>query len=160
MKNFSTYLLICFMGVFWLLRLVAAVANELGQEVVGLTVLNMNLEVLLLFTTLLCFLLIVKRKIVGALIYLLTYGLYFGTDIYNTIVPIILDGQSVELSVYMSLTMSIIGVILPIVILFDLLLDQNSKKNPVDKKTDWFYKNEKFDRELDERADKNNYRTL
>ena len=160
MKNFSTWLLICFMGMFWILRLVAAVSNELGQEIAGLTVLNMNLEVVLLFTTLLSFVLVVKRKIVGALIYLLTYGIYFGTDIYNTIAPIILDGQTVEIGVYMSLAMSIFGVILPIAILFDLLLDHNRKSNPVDKKTDWFYKNEKFDRELDERADKNNYRTL
>ena len=30
----------------------------------------------------------------------------------------------------------------------------------VDKKTDWFYKNEQFDRKMDDRADKNNYRTL
>ena len=25
---------------------------------------------------------------------------------------------------------------------------------------DWFYKNEQYDRKLDDRADKNNYRTL
>ena len=34
------------------------------------------------------------------------------------------------------------------------------KNNPKDKKTDWFYDNEQFDRKLDERADKNNYRTM
>ena len=28
------------------------------------------------------------------------------------------------------------------------------------KKTDWFYKNEKFDREIDERADRNKYRLM
>ena len=35
--------------------------------------------------------------------------------------------------------------------------DKNKKTNPKDKKTDWFYKNEQFDRKLDERADKNNF---
>ena len=44
--------------------------------------------------------------------------------------------------------------------LFDLIIDKSRKANPKDKKTDWFYKNEQFDRKLDERADKNNYRTL
>lgn len=34
------------------------------------------------------------------------------------------------------------------------------KKFSTYKKTDWFYKNEEFDRKLDDRADKNNYRTL
>ena len=41
-----------------------------------------------------------------------------------------------------------------------VLLDKNRKNNPKDKKTDWFYQNEEFDRKLDDRADKNNYRTL
>ena len=45
-------------------------------------------------------------------------------------------------------------------VLLDLLLDKNRKENPKDKKTDWFYKNEEFDRKLDDRADKNNYRTM
>ena len=39
-----------------------------------------------------------------------------------------------------------------------VLLDKNRKAHPVDKKTDWFYKNEKFDRQFDERADRNEYK--
>ena len=60
----------------------------------------------------------------------------------------------------MNAFISLIGVILPIAVLFDLKIDKNRKANPVDKKTDWYYKDEKYDREMDERADKNNYRTL
>ena len=45
-------------------------------------------------------------------------------------------------------------------VLLDLLMDKNRKNHPKDKKTDWFYDNEQFDRKMDERADKNNYRTL
>ena len=50
----------------------------------------------------------------------------------------------------------------PILLLDDFMseLDKNRKNNPKDKKTDWFYKNEEFDRKLDDRADKNNYRTM
>ena len=55
---------------------------------------------------------------------------------------------------------SLIGVILAVAVLIELLLDKNRKVHPVDKKTDWFYKNEQFDRKMDDRADKNNYRTL
>ena len=50
--------------------------------------------------------------------------------------------------------------VLAIAVLLDLLVDKNRKLNPKDKKTDWFYKNEEYDRKLDDRADKNNYRTL
>ena len=61
---------------------------------------------------------------------------------------------------YMSIFFSFAGMILPIIALFDLLLDKNRTAHPKDKKTDWFYKDEKFDRQKDERADTNNYRTL
>jgi hypothetical protein len=53
-----------------------------------------------------------------------------------------------------------VGMILPLFAIFDLALDKNRKAHPKDKKTDWFYKDERFDRNLDDRADKNNYRTL
>ena len=68
--------------------------------------------------------------------------------------------QEITMGTSLSMLVSLIGVALPLAVLIDLLLDKQRKANPKDKKTDWFYKNEKFDRELDERADKNNYRTL
>ena len=92
--------------------------------------------------------------------YLLSYGIYFGTDILKNINTIIeMEGQ-LPATIFMNLFVSFIGLILPIAVLLDMLVDRNRKNNPKDKKTDWFYKNEKFDRQLDERADKNNYRTL
>ena len=66
----------------------------------------------------------------------------------------------VDITIYLNGFIALLGVALPIAVLLDLLLDKNRKAHPKDKKTDWFYKNEKFDRKLDERADKNNYRTL
>ena len=60
----------------------------------------------------------------------------------------------------MQFIFSMLGIILPLAVLIDLLLDKNRKNNPKDKKTDWYYGNEKYDRKMDERADKNNYRTL
>ena len=61
---------------------------------------------------------------------------------------------------YINVLFSLVGVALPLFTFFDLLLDKNRKNNPKDKKTDWFYNNKDFDRKLDDRADKNNYRTL
>ena len=60
----------------------------------------------------------------------------------------------------MTVLFNFFGLILPIAAEFDVLLDKGRKLNPTDKKTDWFYKNEEYDRKLDDRADKNNYRTL
>ena len=116
-----------------------------------------NLEIILSFVVLVCIVLIVRRKLIGALIYLLAYGMYFGVDVINNI-QTVLNGASMETA--LNVFISIIGIILPIAVLADLLLDKGRKANPKDKKTDWFYKNKEFDRKLDDRADKNNYRTL
>ncbi len=175
MKNFSTWLLACFMVMFWAFRAVVTLMAELHQDFGGIVPLNKTLEIILLFVVLVCIVLVVKRKLfvvlvcivlvvkrkmVGALIYLLSYGMYFGTDILRNISTIIEAEGQLPATTFMNLFVSFIGIILPVAILLDMLVDRNRKNNPKDKKTDWFYKNEKFDRQLDDRADKNNYRTL
>ena len=95
---------------------------------------------------------------IGAIIYLVAYGMYFGVDLFNSVVEIANGDNSVNLA--FNAFISLIGIVIPIAVFFDMLLDKQRKANPKDKKTDWFYKNEQYDRKLDERADKNNYRTL
>lgn len=159
MKKFSTWMLVMFMVLFWLLRVVIALAYELKWNFAGLVPLNQSMEIVLLFVFLLCLILIVKRKMIGALLYLLTYGMYFGTNVTSNIQTILdVANGTTDISQYLNLFMSVIGIILPIAVLLDLLWDRERKENPKDKKTDWFYKNQKFDRKMDERADKNNYR--
>ncbi len=159
MKKFSTWMLVMFMILYWILRVVIAVSYELKWDFAGLVPLNPTMEVILLFVTLLCIILVVKRKMLGGLLYLLSYGMYFGTNVIDNIQNIMnaMTG-TIEISQYLNLFMSVIGIILPVAVLFDLLWDRERKENPKDKKTDWFYKNEQFDRQLDDRADKNNYR--
>ena len=157
MKNFSTWMLVMFMVMFWVFRVIVAVMPEFGTTLGGIAPLNQNLEIILSFVVLVCIVLIVRRKLIGALIYLLAYGMYFGVDVINNI-QTVLNGASMETA--LNVFISIIGIILPIAVLADLLLDKGRKANPKDKKTDWFYNNEQFDRKLDERSDKNIYRTL
>ena len=40
----------------------------------------------------------------------------------------------------------------------DIFFNKEGKGKDSDKKTDWFYTNEQYDREIDERADKNQYK--
>lgn len=54
--------------------------------------------------------------------------------------------------------MSFVGMVIPIAVFLNMLVDKNRMAHPVDKKTDWFYKNKEFDRKLDERVDQNQYR--
>ena len=87
--------------------------------------------------------------------------MYFGTTVVNGI-TVMLNGEFdvFDVSTYMNTFIGIIGIALPLAILIDMLVDKGRKANPKDKKTDWFYNNKEYDRKLDERADKNNYRTL
>ena len=161
MKKFSTWMIVMFIVMFWLFRVMLAVSAELNWDMGALRPLNTQVEIMLLFVVLACIVLIVKRKMLGALIYLLAYGLYFGADIVNNVSVLLSAVETgVDIKLYANLLMSLIGVLLPIITLLDLLMDKARKVNPKDKKTDWFYDNEQFDRKLDERADKNNYRTL
>ena len=159
MKKFSTYLLVMFMVLFWILRIIITVMAQLGKDFMGIIPINETFEIILLFAFLLCAVLVVKRKLLGALLYLTLHAIYFGGDITEKI-GILSRGETLTMGQATDLMFSIVGIILPLAVLIDLLLDRGRKEHPVDKKTDWFYKNEKFDRELDERADKNNYRTL
>ena len=161
MKNFSTWLLVMFMVMFWVFRIIVAFTYELKMDFGGIEPINQTIEIILLFVVLLCLILVVKRKILGALLYLLVYGMYFGTTLVDGVKVMIENSYDLtDVSTYLNVFIALIGIALPVAVLMDLLLDKGRKANPKDKKTDWFYKNEKFDRNLDERADENNYRTL
>ena len=158
MKEFSSYMVIMFMIIFWILRIVACIANTMYMEFPIIPT-DQTLEVALLFVTLVCIVLVAKRQMVGAALYLIIYGVYFGNDITGYISKIN-DGMTLTLNEYTTLFVSAIGVVLPIITIVELMISNHKTKNYKDNKTDWFYKNKQFDREKDERADKNNYRTL
>lgn len=163
MKNFSTWMLVMFMGMFWIFRIIVALAGELNWNLGGIAPLNSTVEIILLFVTLVSIALVIKRKMVGGLLYLLGYGLYFGVDVINNIQAILsaVEGNiDITSSSYINIFISLIGIILAVAVMLDLLMDKSRTNNPKDKKTDWFYDNEQYDRKLDDRADKNNYRTL
>lgn len=159
MKKFSTYLLVMFMIIFWIVRIIITISSELGKDFMGMKPMNEIFEIIILFATLLCIVLVVKRKLVGSLLYLTLHAIYFGGDITAKL-GLISRNEPLTLADTTNMMFSMLGIIIALAVLIDLLLDKNRKANPKDKKTDWFYQNEQFDRKLDDRADKNNYRTM
>lgn len=150
MKNLTTYLFVIFMVMFWVFRIIVAFCYNLGIDFITIPT-DLTFEIILLFLTFLSLILVIKRSILGGIIYLIGNGLYFGTSIFNAIT------SEAQIN-YTDLVFAVLGILLPILVLFDLFLDQNRKDHPVDKKTDWFYKNKDFDRKYDERADRNQYK--
>lgn len=157
MQKFSTWMILLLDIIFWLLRIVATYTYTMGIEFM-IKPMNVNLEIFLIFMALLVFILVAKRKFLGAIIYIIGYFGYFGASLWQNIQQMQTTGGMED--DYLSVFFSFIGIILPVLTLLDLLLDKNRQLHPTDKKTDWFYRNKKYDIQKDERADKNNYRTL
>ncbi len=156
MTSLFSYLITMFGALFWLLRVVVSLTYTLDVDF-PIVPLDFNIEVILLFITLICMVLIIKRNIIGALIYFIVYGLYFGTDLYNN-VTYILNGQTIAATDYLSIFISFIGVIIPFLTVMDIFFNKGRKGSGKDKKTDWFYKDDTYDRKFDDRADKNQYK--
>ena len=157
MKNFSSWLITMFAFMFWGFRLVGTVLASIGAEFLFVPS-NMPMEIALLFITFICICFMVKRSLLSALIYLIAHGMYYGPAFVNHFMQVV--NKTLPLEGYMGILFELFGLVLAIAALFDVLLDKNRKAHPTDKKTDWFYTNKDYDRKLDERADKNNYRTL
>ena len=161
MKNLSSWLIAIFAFMFWGFRVIVTVLYSLGTEFITEPI-DMTMEIALLFITFICICFIAKRKLLPTIIYLLSHILYYGVYLYQNISVLLGSAELINggMNNYISILVAFIGIIIPFAAFFDVLLDKNRKAHPVDKQTDWFYKNKQFDRELDERADKNQYRTM
>ena len=159
MKNLSSWLIVFFMIMFWGFRVIVAITGQMEVEFMAKPYDNIA-EIVLLFVVLALVPFIFKRKLIASLIYLGVYGWYFGG---NGIVPNVMkmiNGETLGTNTYIDMFFALIAITIAVVSVFDILFDKARMKNPVNKETDWFYKNEQYDRKLDERADKNNYKTL
>ncbi len=157
MKNFSSWLIAMFAFMFWGFRMIGTVLFSIGNEFMFAPS-NMTMEIALLFITFICICFMVKRKLLAAVIYLICHFVYYGPTFISHFMQIVDNTLSMDL--YMTTLFEFFALVLSIAAVFDVLLDKNRKAHPTDKKTDWFYKNKDYDRKLDERADKNNYRTM
>ena len=151
MRTAANYMVVMFMIMFWLFRVVVAYMAGLGKSFI-VTPINEIVEIVILFLFW-----ISKWERDSIIIYLVANCGYYGVYLYNSVMPII-QGNQVTVSNGLNALISLAAVILSIVVVMDLLADKT--KRPADKKTEWFYANKDLDRDLDDRADKNQYKTL
>ena len=150
-----SYMLTILGIVFWIFRSVITALYSAGVSF-PITPLNSTWEIALVFASIPCIVLVIRRNIIGAALYVAVYVSYFGTALYNTLNHVS-DGLNAAGTVDM--TMSIIGIVLPVLTFIDILFNKHRKaifgRN---KSTDWFYTNKEYDRQFDERADRNQYK--
>lgn len=149
------YMITTFAGVFWLFRVIVSLMYT-AESNFPIVPLNMTFEIIVLFITFVCIILIAKRKMLGAVIYLITHCAYFGIDAYKNIQAIV-EGTP-QTANYISLFISAIAVIIPVIAIMDIGLKSGKKGSSKNRKTDWFYGTTEYDRNMDDRADKNQYK--
>lgn len=159
MKSLISWFVAFWLIIFWCFRIAITISEQYGNSLGGFLVFDKTLEIIMLFVSLICFILIFKRKLSGIIIYLIGYGYYFGKYIFGTGVPALIDEQF-DMIIIQNMAVAIIGILLGFFELFDMLIERAKKKNYSDNKTDWFFKDKKYERKFDDRADKNQYKIL
>ena len=156
MKKMASWLITIFIVMFWTFRLIVTFMDSMGLETV-FKPMDMTTEMIVLFVSFVSILFIVKRSLFGGILYAVSYGYYFGINAYNGAMRMVNNPSSMQGA--MDVFVSLVAMILVISVVLDLALNKDRHESKDDKNTHWFYKNEKYDRVLDERADKNQYRT-
>lgn len=150
MKSVLSYSLNMFAIAFWILRVIVLVCATMKIDF-PVTPIDVNVELPILFITVFCLALVIKKNLIGALLYLAIYVGYFSFDLFNAFT----NSQTVSL---INIFVAVLGIVIPLANFLEIFLTTDKKTVKSTKKTDWFYQNKQFDRKLDERADKNNYR--
>jgi len=155
MLGIFSYLITIFGMFYWCFRAYVSLMFALGRPFFCEPV-NAGLEITMLFISVPCLVFIVKRSLVAATVFFGMYVAYFGQAVYESILQMMENG--VEIINASSLFVNILGILIPLLTFLDILLNKNRKGYGGGKKSDIFYKGDKFERNYDERADKNQYK--
>ena len=150
-----SYLISFFCFFYWLFRVIVCVMSTNNEEFFTAPI-NLPLEIALLFFSLICFVMIFKRSTLGGALFFASYTIYFGTALFEAIQTFKDSGQ-ITLSVTTYLVYAL-GIIIPFLNFLDCWLMKSRKLFSGSGNTDWYYKNSEYDRKMDERADRNQYR--
>lgn len=156
-RSMSHYLIIMFMIMIMIFRFIVLSTTVLG---INFPIVSTNemMEIGIILTSLVCIILFSRTKLIGGIIYLTISCIYYGPEIISSLPTAISGVISVDEAT--KIIVAMIEIVVAIFALFILIYDKKQEINPVDKKTDFFYKGDQYDRKYDDRADKNNYRTM
>ena len=146
-----SYMVNMFAIMFWLFRVYVALMVSSGSEI-QFTTPGLELEITVIFITLISIFMIFKRNLIFASIYLGTYFAFFTYGIA------LMNGNISTNKQFLNAMVMIAGIIIALLNFLDVMFNKNRKGSTKDNKTDWFYATDKYEREYDERADRNQYK--
>ena len=128
MVSVTSWLLAFFTAIFWFFRIVLTVATQYGNDFGGFIVFNTTMEIAVIFITLACFLLVLRRNIWGGIVYLVSYCIYFGSYIFSSFIPAFISGESLDMVVIQNTIVALLGIILALCTVIDIAV-QKTKAN-------------------------------
>lgn len=146
-----SYMVNMFAIMFWLFRVYVALMVSSGSEI-QFTTPGLELEITVIFITLISIFMIFKRNLIFASIYLGTYFAFFTYGIA------LMNGNISTSKQLLNAMVMVVGIIIALLNFLDVMFNKNRKGSTKDNKTDWFYATDKYEREYDERADRNQYK--
>ena len=146
-----SYMVNMFAIMFWLFRVYVALMVSSGSEI-QFTTPGLELEITVIFITLISIFMIFKRNLIFASIYLGTYFAFFTYGIA------LMNGDISTSKQLLNAMVMVVGIIIALLNFLDVMFNKNRKGSTKDNKTDWFYATDKYEREYDERADRNQYK--
>lgn len=156
MKKLSSYLITIMAVMYWIFRIAVSLTYAMEVDFICRP-LDPNVEILILFLTVPCFLFIVRRNLLWTTLYFCMYAAYFGTILFNSLTGMPAEAETWAFADLPSIVATGVGVLIPFLVLCDVAIGK-SRFEPKDRDTDWYYGNKKYDREFDERADRNQYK--
>lgn len=156
MKSLSNYLILFVAIIYWFFRVMVSLMDSMGKEFICQP-LDPTLEIIILFLTVPSILFIIRRNIIAATLYFGMYAAYFGTILYNSLTGMPAEAETWAFGDAPSIFCTALGVVIPFLVFADVAI-QKSRFSPADRDTDWYYGNDKYEREYDERADRNQYK--
>ena len=153
MNALFSFLLLFFAIIFWIFRVVVCLMATMQLEFFTVPY-NTTFEIIMLFVMVFCIVLIVKRNIVGPTVYLGMSFAYFGSSIYERIMA----GAGLDILANMDVILEFCGILIPLFMFFDILFNKNKMNFAEARKTEWYFGTDKYDRQYDERADRNQYK--
>lgn len=151
MKSLFSYLITILAVIYWIFRVIVSLMYSMGENFICEPI-NPNIEILILFLTIPSIIFIIRRNAIVATLYFGMYAAYFGTLLYDNVM-----NMSGNLMRSIEFLVNTLGVVIPLLVFFDVIIQKRIIKY-ADKNTDWYYTNEKYDREFDERVDRNHYK--
>ncbi len=148
-----SYLFSMFAVFYWIFRLVVSFAPNIGINL-PIVAINPIAEIILLFISILGLIGIFKRKLFLTAIYLAGFFGYYAYEIFN----IINSGEAIIGTNLQNIVIFSVGILIALANFLDVLFNKERKGPTKDKKIDWYYEEGKYEREVDDRTDKNRYK--